>query len=254
MSTSSGRQDGDATLALTGERTVPGVAHENYWFQRHVAAYAFSAARCRGLRVLDAGCGEGYGSALLAAGAAHVVGVDAAAEVVAHARAAYPQVTFLAEDLGTLSLPDGGVDAVVSLQVIEHLADVPGFLDEVARVLRPGGTFICATPNRLTFTPGRDTPVNPFHVREFSAAELVAALSARFRVEGLHGVAHGPRLRAVELLSGRRFADLVLQRPPAAWPAWLRRAVAATRPGDFPIRPARVAAALDLVAVAVPLP
>lgn len=250
---------GDAALALTGERTVPGVAHENYWFQRHVAAYAFAARRRSGLRVLDAGCGEGYGTALLARegsegghGSAGVVGVDLVADVVAHARAAYPGIAFLAEDVCALSLPDTSFDAVVSLQVIEHLPDVPRFLGEVARVLRPGGTFVCATPNRLTFSPGLDVPLNPFHEREYSPAELVATLSPRFHVAELHGLAHGPRLRAVEVLTRRRFGDLTLEHPPGRRPAWLTRTVAAVRPWDFPIRRGGLEASLDLVAVASP--
>ena len=247
-----GPQGGEPALPLTGERTVPGIAHENYWFQRHVAAYTFAARRCQGFSVLDAGCGEGYGTALLGEVAAGAVGVDVAVDVVAHARAAYPALRFGVEDLCDLSLADASFDAVVSLQVIEHLPDVARFLGEVARVLRPRGTFVCATPNRLTFTPDRDTPRNPFHVREFSPAELVATLSPRFHVTELHGLAHGPRLRAVELLARRRFPDLTLERPPEHRPAWLTRTIAAVRPWDFPIRLGALDASLDLVAVATP--
>ncbi len=237
-------------LPLTGERTVPGVVHENYWFARHVAAYAYAARHCRGRRVLDAGAGEGYGTALLARAGARATGVDLAAEVVAHARAAYPGVPFLSADLCDLPLPDASVDVVVSLQVIEHLPDVGRYLAETARVLVPGGVFVCATPNRLTFTPGSDTPVNPFHVREFAPAELAAVLAGRFALAELLGVVHGPRLRAVERLARRPLPELVLARPPDQWPAWLTRTVATVRPRDFPLRRDGLERSLDLLAVA----
>ena len=238
-------------LELTGERTVPGIAHENYWFQRHVVAYRFAAARSAGRRVLDAGCGEGYGAALLAEHAAAVTGVDLVADVVAHAQATYPSATFLQADLCALPLDDASVDTVVSLQVIEHLPDVDGYLAEIARVLRPGGELLCATPNRLTFTPGSDTPVNPFHVKEFAPAELHATLAGRFRVDALLGVDHGPRLRAVEADAGRTFMDLVLADEPSRWPAWLRDLVAGITPDDFAITALDLDASLDLLAIAV---
>jgi SAM-dependent methyltransferase len=241
---------GQESLPLTGERTVPGIVHENYWFQRHVAAYRLALRGCGGLRVLDAGCGEGYGTALLGTVAAEAVGIDLAPEVVAHACIAYPGVRFLVGDLSSLPLPDASVDAVVNLQVIEHLPDSGAFLDEVARVLVPGGRFWCATPNRLTFTPDSDAPVNPFHVKEFAPQELLAELRPRFRSVRLLGVHHGPRVRAIEVAARRSMSDLVLARPPGDWPRWLRMVVAAIRPGDFVVRPERVEASLDLLAVA----
>lgn len=237
-------------LVLTGERTLPGIAHERYWFARHLVAYRFAAPRCAGLRVVDAGCGEGYGTALLAATAASAVGVDLAPEVVAHARAAYPRARFVEADLAHLPLARASADAVVSLQVIEHLADVDAFLAEVARVLRPGGRFLCATPNRLTFTPGSEVPVNPFHLQEYAPAEFAAALHPRFRVEALLGVHHGSRLRALELVARRSVPDLVLARPPEHWPRWLSRVVSAVRPSDFRLRVGALDRSLDLLAVA----
>ncbi|HVM13534.1 MAG TPA: class I SAM-dependent methyltransferase [Egibacteraceae bacterium] len=240
----------DHPLPLTGERTVPGLDHENYWFARHVAAYAFAARRAGGLRVLDAGCGEGYGARMLDDVAAHVVGVDLVGDVVAHARGAYPGVEFLEADLCDLPLPDACVDLVVSLQVIEHLPDIPRFVAEMARVLRPGGELVCATPNRLTFTPGSDTPVNPFHTVEFTASELRDTLAGPFAVQDILGLRHGRRLRAVEGLARRSLPDLVLGAPPQEWPRWLAALVARVRPGDFRLRADDLDTSLDLVALA----
>lgn len=243
------------SLPLTGERTVPGIPHENYWFQRHVVAYRFALARCAGLSVMDAGCGEGYGAAMLSERASRVTGVELVPDVVAHARAAYPAerhptVEFVEADLCRLPLPDGSFDSVVSFQVIEHLPDIGGYLDEIHRVLRPGGEFLCATPNRLTFTPDSATPVNPFHVKEFTAGELAECLGSRFRVKAVLGVHHGRRIRGLERMARRSIMDLQFAAPPERWPRWLRVAIAGVRPGDFTLKAADVDASLDLLAVA----
>ncbi len=87
----SGQPDGVPPLELTGERTLPDVPEENYWFQRHLVVYEWIAERVRGLRVVDMACGEGYGSEVLAAGASSVVGVDANPEAHEHAAAALPR-------------------------------------------------------------------------------------------------------------------------------------------------------------------
>lgn len=244
-----------ASLPLTGERTVPGVPQENYWFQRHVVAYRFAAALAVGRRVLDSGCGEGYGLPLLARSAASVTGVELADWVVAHARRAYPGHDVLQADVCDLPLPAECIDLVVSLQVIEHLPDVPRFLAEQRRVLAAGGAMVIATPNRLTFSPhdheGSD-PQNLFHVQEFTAAELVGRLRsvglAAVRVMGVH---HGARIRAIESATGRAFVSQVLQ-PVTAWPRWLHAVVARITPDDFVVREHDVDESLDLLIVARP--
>ncbi|MDX6725993.1 MAG: hypothetical protein QOK49_798, partial [Baekduia sp.] len=81
--------DGVPPLALTGERTLPDVPEENYWYQRHLVVYEWIRDRVGGLMVIDMACGEGYGSAVLAGQAAEVVGVDANPEAHEHARLRY---------------------------------------------------------------------------------------------------------------------------------------------------------------------
>lgn len=242
-------------LVLTGERTLPGIPDEAYWFARHVVAYRLAAAAASGRAVLDAGCGEGYGLGMLAeAGATRVVGADLDAGVVAHARATYgaadARVEVHACELMALPLDDDAVDLTVSFQVIEHLHDIPGYLASLRRVTRPGGQVWIATPNRLTFTPGSDVPVNPFHTREFTAAELRDELAAAgLAVDVVRGVHHGPALRAVERLARAPFTDLLAASPPSAWPGWLRRVVHRVTADHFTVRDDALDASLDLLAV-----
>jgi SAM-dependent methyltransferase len=240
-------------LELTGERTLPGIPAENYWFRRHEAAYEALLPFCPGAVVLEAGCGEGYGADRIAGVAGTVVGLDYDAAAVAHLARAYPRVRPLRGNLATLPLGGGRVDVVASLQVLEHLWDQPGFLAECARVLRPAGTLLLTTPNRLTFSPG-NRPLNPFHSRELDPAELRELLDAAgFEVSRLLGLRHGARLRRLD----KRFGSLVdaqLAGPPGTWHEELRRAVARVRTDDFVLTGDDLDASLDLVAVAVRRP
>lgn len=241
---------------LTGERTLPGLPAENYWFRRHEAAYDALVPFALGATVLEAGCGEGYGADRLARVATRVLAVDLDAGVAAHVGAAYPLAQVIRGDVQRLPLRDGSVEVVAALQVLEHLHDQDGFLRECARVLRPAGTLLLTTPNRLTFSPGSalsDRPRNPFHTRELAAADLRTLLERRFSVARLLGLRHGPALRRIE----RRVGPLVagqLAAPPPRWSAALRGAVAAVRARDFVVSGVDVDRSLDLVAVAVRRP
>ena len=171
-----GRPGLPAVLTLTGERTIPDLDIENYWFRRHEVVYQRLAPRCAGRDVLEAGCGEGYGADLIAGVARRVVAVDYDEAAVAHVRSRYPRVEVMRANLAELPLPDASVDVVVNFQVIEHLWDQGQFVRECLRVLRPPGLLMVSTPNRITFSPGRDTPINPFHTRELNADELTELL------------------------------------------------------------------------------
>ncbi len=247
-------ESGTDTLPLTGERTVPGIAEENYWFRRHEIVYARLLDRCAGKTVLEAGSGEGYGADMIAGVATKVTGLDYDESAVAHVRARYPRVEMIQGNLAALPLADESVDVVVNFQVIEHLWDQAQFLRECLRVLRPGGELLISTPNRITFSPGRDTPLNPFHTRELNAAELDELLvDAGFRVELMTGVHHGQTLRALDAKHGGSFIDAQIQRALAGepWPADLTADVAAVTIDDFDLRPGDIDASLDLVAIAV---
>ncbi|RZQ64501.1 class I SAM-dependent methyltransferase [Amycolatopsis suaedae] len=255
MHVSAGRA---AALHLTGERTVPGVPEENYWFRRHEAAYLALLPYCAGATVLEAGCGEGYGADLIAGTAARVIALDYDAPSVTHVSAAYPRVRPIQGNLATLPLGSSTVDVVANFQVIEHLWDQAGFLAECHRVLRPGGRLLVTTPNRLTFTPDSDTPLNPYHTRELAPSELDELLrEAGFAVERLDGLGHGPRLRELDARHSGSIIDaqlaVVLGELPgqASWPATLLADVGSIATADFRIGPEDVERSLDLIAVAV---
>jgi SAM-dependent methyltransferase len=160
-------------------------------------------------------------------------------------------------NLAELPLPAAAVDVVVNFQVIEHLWDQGQFVGECHRVLRPGGVLLMSTPNRITFSPGRDTPLNPFHTRELNAAELTELLTGNgFTVESMLGVFHGERLRQLDARHGGSIIDAQVARAVAGvpWAEELLADVASVGVDDFDLADAAdrdIDDSLDLVAIAI---
>jgi O-antigen biosynthesis protein len=182
-------------LAWTGERYVPEVAGDIRL--EHVHRYLIARELVRDKHVLDIACGEGYGSAMLARDAAHVIGVDIAADAVAHAAERYPlvNVEFRQGACEAIPLPDQSVDVVVSFETIEHVPDHQRVLDEMRRVLRPGGLLIISTPDRREYTDVLGNR-NEYHVSEMDRGEFDRLLRARFANVSLAG----QRIRAGSLV------------------------------------------------------
>lgn len=245
------------TLPLTGERTVPGVAVENYWYRRHEAAYRAVAPMLPAGRLLELGVGEGYGAALLAS-TRRVLGVDYDAPTLRHVARRYPEVAAVRGNAVALPVAEKSVDAVVSMQLVEHLWDQPAHVAECARVLRPGGVLVLSTPNRLTFSPGydpaTDRPRNVYHSRELSPAEIAALVAPVLPDATLYGLRAGTRLRELDERARRRYdADLVkaqLGTPADEWPAELAAMVGSVTAADFELSTVDLDDALDLVVVA----
>lgn len=183
-------------LELTGERTLPDVPHENYWYRRHLAVYEWLAERVGGLRVADLACGEGYGSDELARTAEEVVGVDANPEAHEHARLRYPRPNLRFERSLVESF-EGPCDAIVFLQTIEHVQDPGALLRGFASA---AAVSYVSTPNRLTLAPpGAEKSDNPWHLREYTLAEYRALLEPCFKGVEILGLFHARKLRAHEL-------------------------------------------------------
>jgi 2-polyprenyl-3-methyl-5-hydroxy-6-metoxy-1,4-benzoquinol methylase len=188
--------DGVPPLPLTGERTLPDIPEENYWFRRHLVVYRWIAERVAGRRVVDMACGEGYGADLLAGSAASVVGVDANPEAHEHARLRYrrPNLRF-ARDL--VDRFDERCDDVVFLQTIEHVTEPDAVLAHFRSLLGRDGAAYVSTPNVLTLAPkGAQRSGNPWHVHEYRAEEFRALCSRAFPRVELYGLFHARRLRA----------------------------------------------------------
>lgn len=238
-------------LKLTGERTLPDIEHENYWYTRHVFAYAEAARMAEGLTVIDTGCGEGYGPWMLALRAKSVLGIDIAPDVVEHARSKYRagNLSFQTCDINSIVAGYGSFDLAVSLQVLEHVADPWSYLGEVSRVLTDNGGLFLTTPNRLTISPGSDGPINPFHFREYTPDELSEELSAHFLEVRILGVFHRGWLGLCDRLKVIDFIKYYSMSPvnPRYWTH--RLLVGRVRPSDFTLSTEKLNRCLDVVAV-----
>jgi SAM-dependent methyltransferase len=245
--------DGVPPLALTGERTLPDVPEENYWYRRHLVVYEWIARQLSGKSAIDMACGEGYGSDTLAQKASSVVGVDANPEAHEHARLRYRRTNLrFARDLvGTFSEP---ADAVVFLQTIEHIEDPGAVLEHFKSLVGSDGVVFLSTPNVLTLAPkGAERSDNPWHVHEYRPEEFQRLCGEHFSTVEMYGLFHARKLRWHELALrcgwDRVHPLLRLTKP------FYDRFTPAIAASDFALRPAHTAAlekALDFVAVCRP--
>jgi ubiquinone/menaquinone biosynthesis C-methylase UbiE len=167
---------------FTGERVIPGEVNDDLWAE-HIARYAFAARLASEARVLDIGCGTGYGTAELAQQARSATGIDVSADAIAYARAHYPlpNTTFVTASATALPFAAASFDLITAFEVIEHLENWHELLMEARRLLHPSGTFLVSTPNKLYYAESRaDRGPNPFHTHEFEFDEFHDALAAVF--------------------------------------------------------------------------
>ena len=170
-------------VEFTGERIVPGAVDDDL-LNEHISRYRFASTFAAGKRCLDAGCGLGYGTALLAEFARSTIGVDIdpGTVVVARKNHCLSGLTFSVSDVCHLPFAAESFDLTVSFEVVEHLADWKRFLAEIARVTAQDGIALVSTPNRNYYAESRGTSgPNPFHVHEFDYVEFVAAMRDVFR-------------------------------------------------------------------------
>ena len=165
-------------MEFTGERAIPGQTDPDL-MNEHWERYAFAEALVGSKRVLDAGCGVGYGAARLAEVAAEVVALDQARDPLTAGSKQYshPRLRFVQGDCTRFPFADSSLDAVVAFEVIEHLDEWKALIEESRRVLVPAGQFIVSTPNRLYYGEAREDP-NPFHVHEFTPRRVPRGIGA----------------------------------------------------------------------------
>jgi SAM-dependent methyltransferase len=238
-------------VLFTGERLHEGDALFSVDLARHRAAYDFARARIGAGRVLDLGCGTGYGTVRLLGAGATVIGIDRIAPDPVNRGGAL----FARADLRGLPLREHSFELVTSFQVIEHLTDPGPYLDAIAGLLTPDGLAILTTPNVLL-----SDGVNPYHVHEYRGQELAECLGRHFDEVELLGVgmsdpvrsymqARSRRIRRIMRLDPLRLRDrlprALLLRLFAAFAVLVRRRTSAGEgtpevgPADFPIEPAR---------------
>jgi SAM-dependent methyltransferase len=251
-------------LLFTGERLHEGSALFGVDLVRHRAAYAYAietALSNASERVLDLGCGTGYGTAQLAESLENVYAID---RISPDSEARHGRAQFLRADMNGMPLHDGCFDLVVSFQVIEHLEDPSHYLTTIARTLRPGGVALITTPNLL-----ESDRENPFHVHEYAPDELGSVLSGYFEDVEMLGVSATAAPMAYYKARLERIRNIVridplglrriLPRAPIDWlfgklAVVVRRGIADTDElkdvgfEDFPIVPV-VDDCLDLMAV-----
>jgi glycosyltransferase involved in cell wall biosynthesis/SAM-dependent methyltransferase len=169
-------------LQFTGERLVPGAANceptfASKMYHEHAARYLFAAQSVKGKRVLDVGCGVGYGSALLAdAGATEVVAFDLSPEAIAHASANFARASIRYSVAAAEHFQFGQFDIVTCFELIEHVSDQSAVMASIVAALEPDGIAFVSTPR-----PRGDSPRSAFHVHELTFAEFRALMEQHFR-------------------------------------------------------------------------
>jgi len=235
-------------VELTGERTLPDVPEENYWFQRHLVVYEWIRQRVGGLRVVDMACGEGYGSDVLSRSASSVVGVDANPDAHEHAKARYtrPGLRFERDMIQTFAQP---ADAIVFLQTIEHVPEPGELLEHFKRI---SDVAYISTPNVLTLAPpGAERSGNPWHVHEYRAEEFRALLREHYAHVEILGLVHARKLRLHELAIRHARWDDIHPRL-GLTKRFYDRFVPAISARDFDLRAGDLDRALDFVAICRP--
>ncbi|WP_052350775.1 methyltransferase domain-containing protein [Paenibacillus gorillae] len=183
-------------VRFSGERLVVNQEVKTHYadvYEEHLSRYELACRYVNGLRVLDAACGAGYGSAMLSqAGAVEVLGVDVDSDSVRLAERDYSRagVRFATADVLALPFADEEFDAVISFETIEHVDQGAAWIAESARVLKAGGLFIVSTPNRTVTNPPlyyEEQPFNLFHRFEYRTAELAGELLVHYDIEAMYG-------------------------------------------------------------------
>lgn len=254
---------------FTGERLTTFDENFSPDLAQHIAMYNYVLPQVAGKTVLDAGCGEGYGTSLLASCAGKIMGVDNSREAVRKASLSYHKsnLEFRHQDIYALDFQDGCFDCICSFQVFEHIRNTERYLKEIYRVLKDGGCLFLSTPNRLTAFSE-----NPYHLREYTPYELEDILKGFFPAVSIKGMFGNEKVQRYQELRKNnvnkilRLDTFKIRRfIPSAMKKWIFGSLAvlvrkrvrlegevsfdAITPADFEVTEHAVEKALDIVAI-----
>jgi len=168
-------------IKFTGERLVPGVSPADLEAE-HMSRYHFIKNLVKGKKVLDIGCGAGYGSKILSETAEVVIGIDIDKDAISYATEKYGSetVSFVVGDVEMMPFNDFEFEAGVCFEVIEHIERPRAMLTEASRVISGGGLFIISTPNGAVKVSSQP---NPYHLREYLMGEFTDLLKQFFPLD-----------------------------------------------------------------------
>lgn len=158
---------------------IPGENRRDLIYTDHMSRYMFLNGIIRNKILLDAGCGAGYGAHFLTThGAKSVTAMDISMEAVAYARRNYPAdgLHYIRADIRAMPLSGSSFDCVAAFEILEHIAEHPEFLEEIKRVLKPGGYLVVSTPDIETYR----SP-NAFHRKELTTSQFIDLMKVYFR-------------------------------------------------------------------------
>jgi len=209
----------------TGERHILKTefvdSAEYYIHLLHIASYEFALDYVKNNKVLDYGCGTGYGTYMLAKSAQTVVGVDVSDEAIDYAKE-----NFVSDNLLFKSIDEIGVekyDVIVSFQVIEHVPNDKAYLKKIKGLLNPGGVLLLTTPNKQ----GRafnyiQKPWNKYHLKEYTAKSMNNLIKRFFTDFEILHISSVPELALSEITRRKKQRIITLPCTLFIYPNFLR--------------------------------